>query len=92
MVRAFPFIDDAEGKYAKAVDHQCVRCQPEPKALLLSFCKWSSPRLPVLSCAWYQLVYGSLGTLDTATCLTVVVMSFMLFSRLESAGRFNYSA
>ena len=29
------------------------------------------------------------GNLDTAICLTVVVMSFMMFSRLEAAGRFS---
>lgn len=90
VVRAFSLIDDAEGKYAKAVDNCRVQAlNLEFKALRFSVLQMVvSKATSVIMCLVAVGLWLS-GTLDTATCLTVVVMSFMLFSRLESAGRFS---
>ena len=90
VVRAFSLVDDAEGKFSRTVDD----CRDQ--ALLLEFkaLRFSILQMVVskaTSVAMCLIAVGLWlsGSLDTAICLTVVVMSFMMFSRLEAAGRFS---
>ena len=90
VVRAFSLIDDAEGKYAKAVgDCRVQALNLELKALHFSVLQMVISKATSIIMCLVSVGLWLSGTLDTAACLTVVVMSFMLFSRLESAGRFS---
>lgn len=90
VVRAFSLVDDAEGKLAYTVDD----CRAQALALEFKALRFSilqmvvSKATSVVMCLMSVWLWLS-GSLATATCLTVVVVSFMLFSRLEAAGRFS---
>ncbi|EPD77365.1 ABC transporter ATP-binding protein [Atopobium sp. oral taxon 199] len=90
VVRAFSLVDDAEGKLAHTVDD----CRAQALALEFKALRFSilqmvvSKATSVVMCLMSVWLWLS-GSLATATCLTVVVVSFMLFSRLEAAGRFS---
>ena len=90
VVRAFSLVDDAEGKFSQTVDD----CRDQALALEFKALRFSILQMVVskaTSVAMCLIAVGLwlLGSLDTAICLTVVVMSFMMFSRLEAAGRFS---
>ena len=90
VVRAFSLVDDAEGKFSQTVDD----CRDQALALEFKALRFSILQMVVskaTSVAMCLIAVGlwSSGSLDTAICLTVVVMSFMMFSRLEAAGRFS---
>ena len=90
VVRAFSLVDDAEGKFSQTVDD----CRDQALALEFKALRFSilqmivSKATSVVMCLIAVGLWLS-GSLDTAICLTVVVMSFMMFSRLEAAGRFS---
>lgn len=90
VVRAFSLVDDAEGKFSQTVDD----CRDQALALEFKALRFSilqmvvSKATSVAMCLIAVSLWLS-GSLDTAICLTVVVMSFMMFSRLEAAGRFS---
>ena len=88
--RAFSLVDDAEGKFSQTVDD----CRDQALALEFKALRFSILQMVVskaTSVAMCLIAVGLWlsGSLDTAICLTVVVMSFMMFSRLEAAGRFS---
>ena len=90
VVRAFSLVDDAEGKFSQTVDD----CRDQALALEFKALRFSILQMVVskaTSVAMCLIAVGLWlsGSLDTAICLTVVVMSFMMFSRLEAAGRFS---
>lgn len=90
VVRAFSLVDDAEGKFSQTVDD----CRDQALALEFKALRFSILQMIVskaTSVAMCLIAVGLWlsGSLDTAICLTVVVMSFMMFSRLEAAGRFS---
>ncbi len=90
VVRAFLLVDDAEGKFSQTVDD----CRDQALALEFKALRFSILQMIVskaTSVAMCLIAVGLWlsGSLDTAICLTVVVMSFMMFSRLEAAGRFS---
>ena len=90
VVRAFSLVDDMEGKFARTVNE----CRDQALALEFKALRFSivqmvvSKATSVIMCLFSVGLWLS-GSLDTAVCLTVVVMSFMVFSRLEAAGRFS---
>ncbi len=90
VVRAFSLVDDLEGKFAQTVDD----CRAQALALEFKALRFSILQMVVSKATSVAMCLASVwlwlsGTLDTAVCLTIVVMSFMLFSRLEAAGRFS---
>lgn len=90
VVRTFSLVDDAEGKFSQTVDD----CRDQALALEFKALRFSILQMVVskaTSVAMCLIAVGLWlsGSLDTAICLTVVVMSFMMFSRLEAAGRFS---
>ena len=90
VVRAFSLVDDAEGKFSRTVDD----CRDQAWSLEFKALRFSILQMVVskaTSVAMCLIAVGLWlsGSLDTAICLTVVVMSFMMFSRLEAAGRFS---
>ncbi|WP_455044129.1 ABC transporter ATP-binding protein [Lancefieldella rimae] len=90
VVRAFSLVDDLEGKFARTVDD----CRAQALALEFKALRFSILQMVVSKATSVTMCLVSVwlwlaGTLDTAVCLTIVVMSFMLFSRLEAAGRFS---
>ena len=90
VVRAFSLVDDAEGKFSRTVDD----CRDQALSLEFKALRFSILQMVVskaTSVAMCLIAVGLWlsGSLDTAICLTVVVMSFMMFSRLEAAGRFS---
>ena len=90
VVRAFSLVDDAEGKFSQTVDD----CRDQALSLEFKALRFSILQMVVskaTSVAMCLIAVGLWlsGSLDTAICLTVVVMSFMMFSRLEAAGRFS---
>lgn len=90
VVRAFSLVDDMEGKFARTVDE----CRDQALALEFKALRFSIVQMVVSKVTSVIMCLFSVGlwlsdSLDTAVCLTVVVMSFMVFGRLEAAGRFS---
>ncbi|MBF0911204.1 MAG: ABC transporter ATP-binding protein [Atopobiaceae bacterium] len=90
VVRAFSLVDDAEGKFANTVDNcRAQALSLEFKALRFSILQMAVSKATSVAMCLVSVWLWLSGSLDTAICLTVVVMSFMVFSRLEAAGRFS---
>ena len=90
VIRAFSLLDSANSRFAEAVG----RCEHENVAFefaCLRFAvaqsvvaKAASVTMCLLSC-WLWLA----GIMDAGICLTMIVASFMVFSRLEMSGAFS---